>query len=516
MADQEQLNQTTDRQEDTGTGTLLLLSVFTVATCGLIYELVAGTLASYLLGDSVTQFSTIIGCYLFAMGIGSWLSKYFTKNLLGWFIQVEILVGMVGGFSSALLFLLFAEIEHFRLLLYAIVLITGMLVGLEIPLLMRVLKSKYAFHDLVSKIFTFDYIGALLASLIFPLVLVPRLGLIRTSVFFGILNVIVAIIVAHKFEKKLPSAKYQKTAGWICLFLLLGVFVLADKITSFSESQVIPGKIIHAESSPYQRIILSKDGRSLKLHLNGNLQFSSDDEYRYHESLVHPVLLSSEKKNKVLILGGGDGLAVREILKHKVDSIILVDLDPAMTELFRNNSMLTTLNQDALNNPKLQIINEDAFSWLRSHGNKYDVVIIDFPDPSNYSLGKLYSDQFFIEISKHLTPQGRGVIQSTSPYFARKSFWCVANTIAASGLNALPYHAYVPSFGEWGFILFAHDEPTIPQLNGIAEFRFVNDKTIQQMFHFSDDMSFVPTEVNRLNNQSLVHYFESEWSQYSM
>ncbi|MBX7053308.1 MAG: hypothetical protein K1X54_14835, partial [Flavobacteriales bacterium] len=168
MAEQDQLDSSLERQEDAGTGTLLLLSVFTVATCGLIYELVAGTLASYLLGDSVTQFSTIIGCYLFAMGIGSWLSKYFNKNLLGWFIQVEILVGMVGGFSSAILFLLFAEIEHFRILLYAIVLITGILVGLEIPLLMRVLKSKYAFHDLVSKIFTFDYIGALLASLIFP------------------------------------------------------------------------------------------------------------------------------------------------------------------------------------------------------------------------------------------------------------------------------------------------------------------------------------------------------------
>lgn len=516
MAEQDLLDSSLERQEDAGTGTLLLLSVFTVATCGLIYELVAGTLASYLLGDSVTQFSTIIGCYLFAMGIGSWLSKYFNKNLLGWFIQVEILVGMVGGFSSAILFLLFAEIEHFRILLYAIVLITGILVGLEIPLLMRVLKSKYAFHDLVSKIFTFDYIGALLASLIFPLILVPRLGLIRTSVFFGILNVIVAIIVANKFAKNLPSARWQKTTGWICLFILLGVFVLADRITSFSESQVIPGKIIHAESSPYQRIILSSDGRSIKLHLNGNLQFSSDDEYRYHESLVHPVMFSTKSPNKVLILGGGDGLAVREILKHDVQQITLVDLDPAMTALFSSNTLLTSLNQHALTDPKLQIINEDAFTWLRSHHEQYDVVIIDFPDPSNYSLGKLYSDQFFQEISRHLSPQGRGVIQSTSPYFARKSFWCVAHTIAASGMNALPYHAYVPSFGEWGFILFAHEEPTIPSFNGMTDLKFINALTMHQMFHFSDDMSFVPTEINRLNNQSLVHYFESEWSQYSM
>jgi spermidine synthase len=299
------------RIDNASSGTLLLLSVFTVATCGLIYELVAGTLASYLLGDSVMQFSTIIGCYLFAMGIGSWLSKYFLKNLLGWFIQVEILVGVIGGLSSAILFLLFAYIEHFRIILYALVLITGILVGLEIPLLMRVLKSKYAFHDLVSKIFTFDYIGALLASLIFPLFLVPHLGLIRTSVFFGILNVIVAIIVATKFENNLPSARFLKSAGWVSLFGLLAVFVFADRITSFSESHSIPGKIIHAESSPYQRIILSSDGSSLRLYLNGNLQFSSDDEYRYHESLVHPAMQSTQTKNKVLVLGGGDGLAVR-------------------------------------------------------------------------------------------------------------------------------------------------------------------------------------------------------------
>lgn len=516
MANMETQEAESQRTDNVGSGTLLLLSVFTVATCGLIYELVAGTLASYLLGDSVMQFSTIIGCYLFAMGIGSWLSKYFLKNLLGWFIQVEILVGVIGGLSSAILFLLFAQIEHFRIILYSLVLITGILVGLEIPLLMRVLKSKYAFHDLVSKIFTFDYIGALLASLVFPLLLVPYLGLIRTSVFFGILNVIVAIIVASKFQDNLPSARYLKSAGWASLLGLLAVFVFADRITSFSESQSIPGKIIHAESSPYQRIILSSDGRSMRLYLNGNLQFSSDDEYRYHESLVHPAMQSADSKKKVLILGGGDGLAVREILKYEVDSIILVDLDPAMTKLFKSNEMLTVLNEHSLENKKLKIINEDAFTWLRSNKELYDVIIIDFPDPSNYSLGKLYSDQFFAEIKKHITQNGRGVIQSTSPYYARKSFWCIANTIAASGLNAMPYHAYVPSFGEWGFIMFSPDDMQVPSFTNAGTFRFLNDRQVQHMFHFSDDMSFVETDVNRLNNQSLVHYFEEEWSHYNM
>ena len=163
---------------------LLLMSVFVVTTCGLIYELVAGTAASYLLGDSVTQFSTIIGVYLFSMGIGSYLSKFFNNNLIAWFVQIEIMVGLVGGFSSTVLFMLFGFVTYFRVILYSLVGLTGVLVGLEIPLLMRILEKKYEFKELVSKVFTFDYIGALLASLIFPLVLVPHLGLLRTSFFF--------------------------------------------------------------------------------------------------------------------------------------------------------------------------------------------------------------------------------------------------------------------------------------------------------------------------------------------
>ena len=154
---------------------LLLFAVFTIATCGLVYELVAGTLASYLLGDSVKQFSFIIGVYLFSMGIGSYFSKFLTKNLLNTFVEIEILVGLIGGLSSVVLFLLFESINSFQFILYFLVFVTGCLVGLEIPLLMNILKDKVEFKDLVSNVFTFDYIGALLASILFPLVLVPKL-----------------------------------------------------------------------------------------------------------------------------------------------------------------------------------------------------------------------------------------------------------------------------------------------------------------------------------------------------
>jgi spermidine synthase len=269
---------------------LLLISVFIVATCGLIYELVAGTLASYLLGDSVTQFSTIIGTYLFAMGIGSYLSRFLKNNLLSWFITIELLVGMVGGFSAGILFILFEQVVYFRVILYSLVVATGTLVGLELPLLMRILKDRVEFSDLVSKIFTFDYIGALFASLLFPLILIPYLGLLRTSFFFGFLNVVVAWIVAYRLKPDIKGYQALKWSAIFCLVLLSSGFVLSDKLTAFAESLTYPDKIVYTKTSPYQRIVITRSPIDWRLFLNGNLQFSSADEYRYHESLIHPAL----------------------------------------------------------------------------------------------------------------------------------------------------------------------------------------------------------------------------------
>ena len=282
---------------------LLLLAVFVIATCGLIYELVAGTLASYLLGDSVTQFSTIIGVYLFSMGVGSYLSKYFEKALLSWFIRIELLVGLIGGISSAVLFVVFPLASSFRIILYAFVFLTGTLVGLEIPLLMRILKDKVEFKELVSRVFTFDYIGALLASLIFPLLLVPHLGLIRTSLFFGILNILVGWYLAHRFTSELKKTSALKTAAVFLLLVETACFVFSEKIMSYSETAAYNDQVIFSQSTPYQRIVLTKNKKELRLFLNGNLQFSSADEYRYHEALVHPALSSVKQLNKILISG---------------------------------------------------------------------------------------------------------------------------------------------------------------------------------------------------------------------
>lgn len=492
---------------------VLLVSIFVVATCGLVYELVAGTLASYLLGDSVTQFSIIIGVYLFSMGIGSWLSRYFNKNLLSWFVQLEILVGIVGGFSSACLFIMFEHVESFRVLLYLLISLTGIMVGMEIPLLMRILKDELNFSDLVSKVFTFDYIGALLASVIFPLLLVPQLGLIRTSFLFGLLNVGVAFWVCLYFGKRLPWGTYLKTASVAAILLLTTGFMFANDIMSIAEGQSYADKMVYTKSSPYQRIVITRNRNNIKLHLNGNLQFSSTDEYRYHESLVHPLLLSVPNPKKVLLLGGGDGLAVREVLKyHTVEKITLVDLDPEVTRLFSTLPMLTALNDSALLSKKVTILNRDAFEWLKGNKEQYDCIIIDFPDPTNYSVGKLYTTAFYKLLSSSLAPQGAAVVQCTSPLAAPKAYWCINKTIQDCGYKTAPYHAYVPSFGEWGYIILSHHAYITPDVKG--KYKYLTNEVLPAMFEFPPDMAERPTEVNKLNNQILVQYFEDEWGSY--
>jgi spermidine synthase len=494
---------------------LLLIAVFVVATCGLIYELIAGTLASYLLGDSITQFSTIIGTYLFAMGIGSYLSRYIKENLLTWFISIELLVGMVGGFSAGILFTVFEHVVYFRVLLYSIVVVTGTLVGLELPLLMRVLKDKIEFTDLVSRIFTFDYIGALFASLLFPLLFIPYFGLLRTSFFFGLLNVVVAWIVAKRFRREIVRFHSLQWSAIVCTVFLVTGFIFSDKLTGIAESLTYPDRIVYAKSSPYQRIVLTKSSLDWRLFLNGNLQFSSMDEYRYHEALIHPGLAPLASPRNILVLGGGDGLAVREILKYpSVEKITLVDLDKAVTEMFINNKALSELNGNALVSPKVSVINQDAFVWIREQKDVFDFIVIDFPDPSNYSLGKLYTTTFYQEVYKVLSDKGALVVQSTSPYVARKSFWIIDQTLKATGFNTRPYHCYVPSFGEWGFVLAAKGELALPPSlpDGL---KFIDAYSLQLLFVFPPDMSEVESHANTLNNQVLVNTFEKEWANYT-
>jgi|RhiMetdeSRZDD1v2_1073273.scaffolds.fasta_scaffold27832_9 spermidine synthase len=491
----------------------LLFSVFVIASCGLVYELIASTMASYLLGDSVTQFSTVIGTYLFSMGIGSYLSRYIGKGLIAKFVLIEQLVGILGGFSAALLFLVFSYLGTFKLILYFLVVLIGILVGLEIPLLLRILKERLQFKDLVSQVLTFDYLGALVASLLFPIVLAPRLGLVRTCFLFGLLNALVAWWTAWLFRGQLPQLKWVQVQCAATSIVILAGFAGAGRITALAEENLYTDEIVFAKTSPYQRIVLTRWKDDLRLFLGGHLQFSSRDEYRYHETLVHPGLQFVVNPQNVLVLGGGDGLALREILKYdSVKHATLVDLDPEMTRLFSTTPALKQLNDDAFNSPKVAVVNADAFVWLEQSDGIFDFAVVDFPDPTNHSLGKLYTSAFYRLLQKHLSQSGAAVIQSTSPLFARQSFWCIVKTVESVGLHATPYHVYVPSFGEWGFVI-ASASPYVQPRRYPEGLKFLTADTAPSLFQFPKDMLPVEVEVNRLNNQVLVQYYESEWHQ---
>lgn len=492
---------------------ILLVSVLVVATCGLIYELLAGTLASYLLGDSVTQFSTVIGSYLFAMGIGSWLSRHVRSDEMGVFVRVEILIAALGGWSAAGLFLLFPLVGDFRVVLYALVLVIGMLVGLEIPLLIRILRHRFAFRELVSNVLTYDYVGALIASLLFPLVLVPHLGMIRTGLVFGLANVAVALalLVALRRQRRIGA---DMAAALLVSGSLIAGLVLADSMQRWSEVGYYQEPVVYARSTPYQRIVLTREGDDMRLWLNGNLQFSTRDEYRYHEALVWPVLGRVANPRRVLILGGGDGLAAREVLKDaRVQHVTLVDLDPEMTRLFRDTPQLAQLNRGALSSPRMTLHNADAFRWVRAARGTYDAIIVDFPDPTEFSLGKLYTVSFYHEVARLLAPDGVMTVQSTSPLIAPESYWTVASTLEAAGFSTRGYHAYVPSFGEWGYTLAAH-APLRTGAHLPAGLRFLTPTAERAMFDFPPDMARRPTPANRLDNQALVRSFAREWGKY--
>ncbi len=491
----------------------LFLSVLLIAACGLIYELVASALASYLLGDSVTQFSTVIGTYLFAMGVGSWLSRFLSRGLVARFITIELLVGLVGGFSSTILFLAFAYTGAFRLVLYVLVTVLGIFVGLEIPLLMRILKDRYAFKDVVANVLTFDYLGALAASLAFPILLVPKFGLVRSALLFGMINAGVALWSVWLFRAQLGARRVLGGASIVVLALLSIGMVSGTKLTNLAEDNIYSDEVIFARSTRYQRIVLTAWKDDLRLWLNSHLQFSSRDEYRYHEALVHPGLSARPSARRVLVLGGGDGLAVRELLKHPgVESITLVDLDPEMTRLFATHPTLVALNQGSLRSPKVHVVNDDAFVWLDEHPDMFDFVVVDFPDPNNYGVGKLYTTAFYRLLSRHLSRDGLVVVQATSPLFARKSYWCIAETMRQARLRTYPYHLYVPSFGEWGFVLASLDgggyAPPTTLPTGL---RYLTVAELPRMFEFPADMQSVPVEANRLNTQVLVRYYEQEW-----
>lgn len=490
-----------------------------IATTGLAYELTLGAVASYYLGDTVSVFSLVVGAYLSALGLGAYLSRFVGERLSVVFVDVQLSVALIGGLSVPAAMLCYAHTSFLPALLLALVLGVGTLVGVELPLLLRLLEERLSFRELVARALGVDYIGALLGSLGFSLLLLPGLGLLRTSLLLGMLDAASAFascVVLSRTDAALVPALRRRRLGAIAVFALLLVsFAFGKRVTDLADAENFHGRVVQAKTSRFQRIVLTQVGQHCELHLNGHLQFSSQDERRYHELLVHPAMSAARNRASVFIGGGGDGLALREVLRHPdVARVLLVDLDREVTELARREPLLRRLNEAALESTRVRVENRDAFQVLRQAGERYDVVILDFPDPSGYAVGKLFSLELYRALAERLAPGGVAVVQATSPLFARGSYWSIVATLEAAGLRTLPYHGFVPSFGEWGFVLAAAHELGPPVLRPLAGLHFLSPELLAKSFTFPPDMTRVASPVNRLDNQALVGLYVGEWGRW--
>lgn len=495
---------------------VLLFSVFIVGLCTIVYELMIGTVSAYFLGDSIKQFSITIGLAMSAMGLGTYLSRFVTNRLMHWFLRVEILLALVGGLSVPILYAVFAYAEQaYTPLMVSLILLIGLLIGLEIPLLTRILEKNYTLKLNISNVLSLDYFGALIATFLFPFFLLPFCGVFNSSLITGLLNLVVAGLVLYMFRHEFRSghfARYRVNTACVGLLLLVGLIFSRQLVFGWEQS-LFDDRILLSRQTPYQKIVLTRYKDDFRLFLDGNLQFSSMDEYRYHEALVHVPMAAAAGRRSVLILGGGDGLAVRELLKYpEIERITLVDLDPAVTDLARSHRLFRRLNGDSLNDPRVRVINRDAFGFLKDEAGMYDVIIADLPDPNNTSLARLYSREFYRLAGKRLAAGGVFVTQASSVWFAKDAFWCIAETLKAAGFKSVaPYHALVPSFGDWGYVL-AGKRPVLPErLDVSVPTRYLNDRLLVELFTFPSDMRSVNVEVSSLDHPAVLDYYLAGW-----
>ncbi|MGY1717463.1 polyamine aminopropyltransferase [Blastococcus sp. SYSU DS0552] len=492
---------------------LLLAAVAVCAACGLIYELVLLTLSASLTGGGITQTSLIVAGFVAALGAGALLVKPFLGHAAATFVAVEILLGIVGGLSAVTLYVSFSFYGTSSAVLVTGTAVIGVLVGAEVPLLMTLLQSGRSGIDargsgtLLADLNAADYAGALLGGLAWPFLLLPLAGQIRGAALTGVLNLLAAAVVAAFVLRGelTPRARRTATAALLAAAAVLGVLLVrAGDIETTARQRLYADPVVSAQRSPYQEIVLTERGDDLRLYLDGDLQFSSRDEHRYTEALVHPVL--ARDPGRVLVLGGGDGLAAREVLRHPtVREVVQVELDPAVVDLARTR--LADLNAGALDDPRVDVVLDDAFRWLRSPAAAgFDAVIVDMPDPDTPVLGRLYSTEFYGLVGAALAPGGLVSVQAGSPYSTPTAFWRTVSTLDAAGLAATPYHVHVPSFGDWGFAL-AQPGATPPGLAlspGAPPLRFLDDAVLAASGVFPADRRPQHLEPSTLDRPRIV------------
>jgi len=498
---------------------LLLIAAAVSSGCGLAVELLLGTLASYLVGNQALAYGIAVGGFLAAMGAGSYLSQFIAPNLEGRFLQRKLLLAFVGvelaiAPLTALLplglFALFVVNGQLWLGLFLVTISLGILAGLEVPILTRVLEMQEGVREALAGVLALDYLGALFGSLAFPVILLPMCGMFPTAFILGALPALMVFAIGQNFSH---------LRGWSYVGLVLGILLLTlapatIPLSNNLENNLYSAPIIKRVQSPYQRIVLTRRGKDVRLFLNGDLQLSTVDEYRYHEGLVHPAMSATPSKKQVLVLGAGDGMALREVLKWKeVEHVVLIELDPEVVKIASRHPQLKALSNNALEDSRVEIINADAFLRAPTLKDNFDVIIADFPDPDQDAIAKLYSEGFYRRLLTRLTDTGVLVTQASSSFFAPKVIACIAATLSEVGLKVNPYTVNVPSFGPWGFVLASRHQLNLDKMQLAVETRFLTEPILHNLFELPKDIQLGNVEINRLSHPVIVRYqTQARWN----
>ena len=542
--------------------------MFLTGASGFIFECILSTVATFVLGNSIEQFSVTISLMMLMMGLASVLqSRISDRGLIEKFLLVEISLAILGGFAPIAVYASYAFMEvHFILVQYLFVLTIGFLIGLEIPLILRLNKQFVPqLKSNIASIFSTDYVGAFIGAVIWVYVLLKYLPLTEISFLVAGINFAVAVVTYGYFSYHgLASRGLAQLAVIGIIALGLGHGYSQNRTwNDLLEQRFYNEPIVHSRTTRYQHIVMTArtDPTEYRLYINGNLQFSSLDEHIYHELLVHPAMTLAKSRKRVLILGGGDGLALREVLRYNdTVEVTLVDIDPGMIEFASQHDIMTELNNAAFDDARVSaeaasgiaedpqmrplygratsieadpddtveqaalvhVYTVDADKMLTHLQGRYDVVLVDLPDPNSVELVKLYSREFYFKLHQLLEWQGVLAVQSTSPYHAKESFLCILRTIVSAGYEALPYHDNVPSFGDWGWILARnpgqHDSEFREELGHLSEFdvdqiqlRYITPEIFKASVAFGkNDLVSSNEQINTLMAPALLRFYLNE------
>lgn len=507
---------------------ILRIAIFATGLSGVVAEYILSTLATYFLGDSVMQWTMIMSVMLFSMGLGSRISKGIKVHLLEKFIFIEFTLSLLVAFSSLIVYTVAAWSAYTGIVIYGMSILIGLMIGMEIPIVVRLNEEFQALRTNISSVLENDYYGSLAGGVFFAFVGLPYLGLSYTPIVLGFVNFAVAVglflVLWQKLEVRLKTriVSFASVVGVV----LIAAFFIAQPIIQFGEQKKYKDKIVYSEQSKYQKIVITQWKDNFWLFINGNQQLSSFDEEMYHEPLVHPALSLAKKPYNILVLGGGDGCAVREILKYPdVKRITLVDLDPAMTNLGKNHPILTEMNGNAFSDSKVEVINTDGYNYIENTDEMFDVILIDLPDPKTIELGRLYSYEFYSKCYRHLRKYGVIVTQAGSPYFAPKAFACIDKTLQKAGFSTVPLHNQVITLGEWGWVLGAKNiskdnlkKELINLQFSSTETKWINNEAMSLITSFGKDYfktDSAAIEVNEIHNPVLYKYYlNGTWDMY--